>query len=71
MNRYITKFKAINHVTGELTTYCGKHILGISMKDAQEHCNKYHPYLEVIGQLRQETALHTTKKIDYDIITNN
>jgi hypothetical protein len=55
MNLYATEIKAINPVTGEMTTWCGPHVPGISEADAQDYCqNNGLGYCSVIGLLIAE-----------------
>jgi len=59
MRPYTTILKAINS-EGELRTFCGPHVEGISMNDAQDRCEKDGKgYLIVTGEL---IATIATKK---------
>lgn len=55
MNLYVTEIKAICPKTGELKTYCGQNVPGISFEDAQNYCeNNGLGYCKVIGLLVAE-----------------
>ena len=54
MTLYTTILKAINS-EGELRTFCGQHVEGLSMEDAQDRCQKEGlGYLIVTGELIAE-----------------
>lgn len=78
MNTYLTGFKAINPDSGELETYCGANVIGISFKDAQEYCdNNGLGYCNVVGVLVAEIPCDNnykadfSRKIDYENVKLN
>jgi hypothetical protein len=74
MNLYITEIKALSPHTGELKTYCGPEVPGISFADAQNYCeNNGLGYCKVVGLLIAEIPCKEgtydpdwEKQIDYD-----
>lgn len=74
MDLYVTTVKAISPVTGELTTYSGPNVPGISFKDAQDYCeNNGLGYCKVEGLLVAEIPCKKgtyepdfDKTVDYD-----
>lgn len=55
MKQYLTEIKAISPIDGELKTYCGPEVPGISFSDAQAYCeNNGLGYCKVIGELVAE-----------------
>jgi hypothetical protein len=52
---YVTEIQAISPITGELTTYGGPHVPGISETTAQEYCELNGlGYCKVVGELIAE-----------------
>ena len=55
MNLYVTEIKALCPHTGEMKTYCGQEVQGISLEDAQNYCDTNGlGYCKVIGLLVAE-----------------
>ena len=55
MDLYSTTIKAISHIDGELKTYVGPNVPGISFADAQNYCeNNVLGYCKVDGLLVAE-----------------
>ncbi len=49
---WVTEIQAIKPSTGELRIYCGPHVPGISLADAQQYCEQNGlGYCRVIGRL--------------------
>ena len=79
MKQYVTEIKAISPVDGELKTYCGPEVPGISFSDAQAYCeNNGLGYCKVIGELVAEIPCKPgthepdmSKIVHYDSINNN
>lgn len=73
MNLYTTKIRAICPKTGELKTYFGQNVPGISFESAQEYCELNGlGYCKVNGLLVAEIDQYDHEKdIHYDIIKNN
>jgi len=63
--QWCTEFRAISSITGELTTYCGPNVEGISWQDAQMWCYENATHLNVIGELILEEMQDGTV-IDYE-----
>jgi len=72
MKTYLTELRAINPRTGELTTFCGQNVRGISMLDAQVYCERHGlGYLTVIGELVAEIPCKEgTEDPDWDNMLN-
>lgn len=78
MKLYVTEIKAIKPSTGELTTYGGPNVPGISFEDAQDYCeNNGLGYCKVVGELVSEIPCKAgayepdfSNMIDYDIQNN-
>lgn len=76
MNHYTTEIQAINPLTGELTTYYGPNVPGISFSDAEDHCQRNGlGYCKVVRQLvseipRKEGEPDWKNRIDYDLRNN-
>jgi hypothetical protein len=74
MTLYVTEIKAISPNTGELTTFLGPNVPGISEQDAQDYCeNNGLGYCKVIGELIAEIPCKEgtyepdwNKMIDYE-----
>ena len=77
MQLYTTTIKAV--VNGEVKSFCGPHIQGISPKDAQDYCeNNGLGYCTVTGMLVSEipckegtNTADIIERVDYDIIWLN
>jgi len=55
MKLYVTEIKAISPLDGEIKTYGGPNVPGISFADAQEYCeNNGLGYCKVYGELVAE-----------------
>lgn len=55
MDLYVTEIKAESPLTGEIKTWCGPSVPGISFSDAQQHCEENGlGYCKVIGLLVME-----------------
>ena len=72
MKIYITKIKAIDPKNGEMCTWTGPRVKGISFADAQKYCDENGlGYCEIGGELKMEI---TTKKDgftpDWDNVTD-
>lgn len=71
MELYTTTIKAICPKSGELKTYCGQHVPGISFEDAQNYCDTNElGYCKVEGLLVMEIMDDETE-IDYEKIKMN
>lgn len=78
MNLYVTEIKAIRPRDGELITYCGPNVPGISVKDAEYYCETNGlGYCKVIGLLISEIPCKPgtlepdwDKKVDFDAHLN-
>jgi hypothetical protein len=80
VNLYTTQIKAIDPADGEMKTWCGPNVPGISFSDARWYCdNNGLGYCEVTGQLVCEIGTKVengmivpdfTKRIDYDAKNN-
>ena len=58
MYLFVTEIKAIDPKDGEIKTYCGPEVPGLSFTDAQNHCNKNGlGYCKVIGKLVSDIAV--------------
>ena len=58
MNLYTTEIKAICPITGELLTYSGQYVPGISFKDAENYCQQNGlGYCKVTGELIEEVEI--------------
>ncbi len=52
MYLWLTSIEAINPKTGELETWAGPNVPGVTLKDAERFCNQYgFGYCKVIGKL--------------------
>lgn len=78
MKYYTTIIKAISPKDGELKTYYGPIVEGISKKDAQDYCNNKLGYCTIVGELvsRIPTKKDSHKpdwaaRIDYDKLNLN
>lgn len=67
---YVTEIRAIDPITGEMKTWGGPHVPGISFADAREYCRKNLGYCKVIGELVAEIDAKTGKKTRYDFDEN-
>lgn len=64
MNLYLTEVKA--EVDGNMVTFCGPNVPGISFKDAQSYCNKNGlGYCKVIGLFVAEIPCDDNYKVDF------
>ncbi len=54
MNTYATEIKALDPHTGEMKTWFGDNVQGISFEDAQKWCDENKGYLKVVGLLVME-----------------
>ena len=80
MKLYTTILKAIDPKDGELKTWCGPNVPGISFEDARWYCdNNDLGYCEILGELVSEigTKIENGKivpdlknRIDYDTQNN-
>lgn len=78
MKLYVTEIKAIKPSTGELKTYGGPNVPGISAEDAQNYCeNNGLGYCKVLGELVCEIPCKEgtyeadfSKQINYDTYNN-
>lgn len=71
---YCTQIKAIRPTDGEIATYSGPAVPGISFQDAQDYCNENIGYCKVIGELIEEIPTKEdgiTPDWDNKIIYNN
>lgn len=74
MDKYCTSIRAVDPKTGELATYCGPEVPGISFKDAEDYCQRNGlGYCKVDGRLISEIPTKADgftpdwdKKIDYE-----
>lgn len=67
MKYWVTELKAIDPKTGELRTYGGPHVPGISKKDAERYCQQNGlGYLVVIGRIIAEFDQETGNEINYE-----
>lgn len=77
MKLWVTEFKAINQKTGEMATWGGENVEGISMEDAQQWCYKNAGHLKVIGELVAEIPCDKNhnpiwdEMVDYESAQNN
>lgn len=79
MKKYVTEISAISPITGELTTYVGPEIPGISFEDAENYREKNGlGYCKIIGELIAEIPCKKESfepdwknQTDYETITNN
>jgi hypothetical protein len=75
MNLYATKIKALSPIDGDMKTYCGPHVPGISFADAQDYCERNGlGYCEVDGVLISEIPCKDgtyepdwRRRVDYDV----
>lgn len=75
---WCTEIRALNPHTGEMTTWAGDNVEGISFEDAQKWCDNNKGYLKVIGELIAEIPCKENsfepdweKKVDYENTQNN
>jgi hypothetical protein len=55
MKRYCTEVRAIKPGTGELTTYCGPEVPGLTLAHAEQYCQDNGlGYCRVLGELIAE-----------------
>lgn len=54
LRKWVTEFRALDAKTGDLKTWGGPHVEGISFNDAQEWCYRNAGHLKVIGELISE-----------------
>lgn len=74
MNLYVTEIRAIDPITGEMKTWAGPNVEGISMGDAENNCQSNGlGYCKVIGQLVAEIPTKSDsltpdwdKMVDYE-----
>ncbi len=79
MKQYITEIKALSPIDGEIKTFAGPEVPGISFSDAQSFCeNNGLGYCKVIGELVAEIpckhgtyAADFSKMIDFETQNNN
>jgi hypothetical protein len=71
MKLYCTEFKAICSQTGELKTYAGPEVKGLSNEDAQKWCYNNAGHLTVIGELMMNIDYEVNDEIDYEKIRLN
>lgn len=67
MKIWATQFKAIEYKTGDLKLYAGDKIEAPTLTLAQEWCNMYKPYLEVVGELIMTIDAKTGEEVDYTL----
>jgi hypothetical protein len=71
MQVYTTKIRAISPIDGELKTYVGPNVPGISFQTAQDYCdNNGLGYCRVDGMLISEISFSDNKCIDYETNLN-
>lgn len=71
MKTFVTTVSALCPKTGELKTYCGPHVPGISIEDAKNYCEQNGlGYCKVEGELVAVVEEDRTI-IDYDNAQNN
>lgn len=57
---YVTEIKAINR-DGDITTYCGPYVPGMSFQDAEDYCDRNGlGYCQVTGVLEDVRPLYET-----------
>lgn len=79
MKQWTTEISAHDPATSVLKVWCGPHVPGISLQDAQQYCNDHGlGYCKVSGQLISEVPTKEDKitpdwdsAIDYENISNN
>lgn len=77
MDIFVTEIRAIAAATGEMGTYAGENVEGLSIEDAQSWCDIHKPYLKVIGrlcmtmELTWDGAPNWDTAIDLDKMKNN
>ncbi len=72
MKIWLTEIRAINPVTGHLTTYCGDEIEAITKEEAQIKLNNSErSYMKIVGELVCEVSHNTDQRIDYDLPSLN
>lgn len=80
MKLFTTELKAIDPRDGELKTWCGPHVPGISWSDAENYCQENElGYCVVTGELVAEIGTKVengyivpdfNNRIDYDVENN-
>lgn len=75
MSLYVTEIKALDPKTGEMKTWGGPNVPGISFATAEQYCEQNGlGYCKVIGRLVAEIPAETPGlegMIDYDAPTQN
>lgn len=72
MKKYLTEIRAVSSKDGELHTYAGPEVPGISFKDAEDYCQRNGlGYCKVIGEYIADVCAVTGKIIDYESIRLN
>lgn len=69
MNLYCTSVRAMCPITGDLRTFAGPNVPGISFEDARAYCNRnYLSFLSIDGALVSEIPVKegTTCDADWD-----
>lgn len=54
MKLWCTEIRALEASTGEMKTWCGENVPGLTMKMAQKWCDENKGYLKVVGCLVSE-----------------
>jgi hypothetical protein len=76
MKQWSTEISAHDPATGVLKVWCGPHVPGITLEDAQQYCTDHGMgYCKVCGLLISETPEKGTtdwqNETDYENISNN